>query len=41
VSYIAEVLQKEDLEFDIEKVRGLRARLPASVRGRYAKLYAQ
>ena len=41
VSYIAEVLQKEDLEFDVEKVRELRARLPASVRGRYAKLYAQ
>jgi hypothetical protein len=40
VSYIAEVLQKEDLEFDVAKVRELRARLPASVRGRYAKLYA-
>lgn len=40
VSYIAEVLQKQDLEFDVEKVRELRARLPASVRGRYAKLYA-
>jgi hypothetical protein len=40
VSYIAEVLQKEDLEFDVVKVRELRARLPASVRGRYAKLYA-
>ena len=41
VSYIAEVIQKEDIEFDVEKVRELRARLPASVRGRYAKLYAQ
>ena len=40
VSYIAEVLQKEDVEFDVEKVRELRARLPTSVRGRYAKLYA-
>lgn len=40
VSYIAEVLQKQDLEFDVEKLRELRARLPASVRGRYAKLYA-
>jgi hypothetical protein len=40
VSYIAEALQKEDLEFDAEKVREVRARLPASVRGRYAKLYA-
>ncbi|GAB7332869.1 hypothetical protein MBLNU13_g04587t1 [Cladosporium sp. NU13] len=41
VSYIAEVLQKEGLEFDVEKVRELRARLPTSVRGRYARLYAQ
>jgi len=40
VSYIAEVLQKEDVEFDVEKVRELRARLPTSVRWRYAKLYA-
>lgn len=40
VSYISEVLQKEDLEFDAERVRELRARLPASIRGRYTKLYA-
>lgn len=40
VSYIAEVLQKEELDFDAERVREVRARLPASVRSRYAKLYA-
>ena len=40
VSYIAEVLQKEDVEFDADRVRELRARLPSSVRGRYARLYA-
>jgi hypothetical protein len=40
VSYIAEVLQKEDVEFDVERVRELRARLPSSVRWRYPKLYA-
>lgn len=40
VSYISEVLQKEDLEFDAERVRELRARLPSSIRGRYTKLYA-
>lgn len=40
VSYIAEVLQKEGLDFDDERVREVRARLPASVRSRYAKLYA-
>jgi hypothetical protein len=40
VRYIAEVVQKEDLEFDAERMREVRAKLPASVRGRYAKLYA-
>lgn len=40
VSYIAEVLQKEGLDFDAERVREVKARLPASVRSRYAKLYA-
>jgi hypothetical protein len=40
VSYIAEVLQKENVDFDVERVRELRARLPSSVRWRYPKLYA-
>lgn len=41
VSYVAEVLQKEELEFDEERVKEVRARLPASVRSRYGRLYAK
>lgn len=39
VSYVAEVLQKEDLEFDGARVQDILARLPVNVRGRYGKLY--
>ncbi|KAL1588244.1 hypothetical protein WHR41_02949 [Cladosporium halotolerans] len=41
VSYIAEVLQKEDLEFEPARAREVLGRLPVSVRGRYARLYAK
>lgn len=39
VTYVAEVLQKEDLAFDEARVREVRARLPVSVRGRYKRVY--
>ena len=41
VTYIAEALQKEGLEFDAVKVVQIRERLPISVRGRYGRVYAK
>ena len=41
VTYIAEVLQKEGLEFDAARTREIRERLPISIRGRYGRVYAK
>lgn len=39
VTYVAEVLQKEGLEFDKGRVGEVRERLPGSVRGRYGRIF--